>query len=485
MGSSVKRNFIFSTVLTVSNYIFPFIIYPYITRVLGVNNLGICNFVDSIINYAVIISTMGIMSVGTREIATARKSPLRLNATFTSLFIITLITTVVATVALTVAIYSVEQLYINRRLLFIGMIKLWGNFFLIEWFYRGMEDFRYITIRTIAVKILFIAAMFVLVHHADDYPVYYLLLCLSMVGNAVFNCWRCASLVRFRYDFKLFISLWKPYLIIGFYLILNSMYINFNVVYLGFVQNDAQVGLYTTSTKIFQIILALYTAYTSVVMPHASSLLSERRTDEFKRLISKSVDGLMLFSIPAALFLGIFSGGIIGLIAGPEYTGAVVPMQIEAPLLFIIGYEQILVIQILMPLCRDRAILFNSLIGAATGLIFNLLLVKTMASSGSALTWAAAEIAVLISAQYFASRYTGLRFPLGKLARNLAWYLPAVATAIAFSAWSPFTPIVTMLWGMLFFVVYFIIIQHSVLHNEIYMEAYGRISLMLNKSIRK
>ncbi len=484
MGN-VKRNFIFSTVLTVSNYIFPFIIYPYITRVLGVNNLGICNFVDSIINYAVIISTMGIMSIGTREIATARKSPHRLNATFTALFIITLITTIVATIALIVAIYSVDQLYANRQLLLIGMIKLWGNFFLIEWFYRGLEDFKYITIRTIIVKILFIAAMFVLVRHADDYPMYYLLLCLSMVGNAVFNCWRCASMVKFRYDLKLFLSLWKPYLIIGFYLILNSMYINFNVVYLGFVQDDAQVGLYTTSTKIFQILLALYTAYTSVVMPHASSLLSERRTDEFKRLIFKSIDGLILFSIPAALFLAIFAPGIIGLIAGPGYNGAIVPMQIEAPLLFIIGYEQIIVIQVLMPMCRDRAILFNSVIGAATGLICNILLVKAMASTGSALTWAAAEIAVLLSAQYFTSRYTSLRFPLAKLAKNIAWYLPAAAAGVALSALSPFSPIVTMLWGMLLFTIYFIVIQHSVLRSEIYMEAYGRISLMLTKSIRK
>lgn len=108
-----------------------------------------------------------------------------------------------------------------------------------------------------------------------------------------------------------------------------------------------------------------------------------------------------------------------------------------------------------------------------------------MASTGSALTWAAAEIAVLLSAQYFTSRYTSLRFPLAKLAKNIAWYLPAAAAGVALSALSPFSPIVTMLWGMLLFTIYFIVIQHSVLRSEIYMEAYGRISLMLTKSIRK
>lgn len=63
----IKKNFVFSTVLTVSNYIFPFIIYPYVARVLGVNNIGICNFVDSIVNYAMMISMMGIGIPGVRD----------------------------------------------------------------------------------------------------------------------------------------------------------------------------------------------------------------------------------------------------------------------------------------------------------------------------------------------------------------------------------------------------------------------------------
>ena len=46
----VKRNFLYNSVLTLSNYIFPLIVYPYVSRVLGVSNIGICNFVDSIVH---------------------------------------------------------------------------------------------------------------------------------------------------------------------------------------------------------------------------------------------------------------------------------------------------------------------------------------------------------------------------------------------------------------------------------------------------
>ena len=68
----IKKNFIFSSILTVSNYIFPFIIFPYISRILGVENIGICNFVDSIINYFMLFSMMGFGVVGVREIAAAK-----------------------------------------------------------------------------------------------------------------------------------------------------------------------------------------------------------------------------------------------------------------------------------------------------------------------------------------------------------------------------------------------------------------------------
>ena len=66
---SIKKNFLYSSILTTANYIFPFLTYPYVSRVLGVNNIGICNFVDSVVNYFILFSMMGINIVGIREIA--------------------------------------------------------------------------------------------------------------------------------------------------------------------------------------------------------------------------------------------------------------------------------------------------------------------------------------------------------------------------------------------------------------------------------
>ena len=71
MGS-LKKNIIYSSILTTANYIFPLLTYPYVSRVLGVANIGVCNFVDSLINYYVIFSMLGIATVGIREISQSK-----------------------------------------------------------------------------------------------------------------------------------------------------------------------------------------------------------------------------------------------------------------------------------------------------------------------------------------------------------------------------------------------------------------------------
>lgn len=478
---SIVRNFAFSAVLTAANFVFPFIVYPYVSRVLGVDNIGACNYVDSIVNYASLISMMGVVIVGTRNIAKARGDKRRLDATFTALLFINLIFTLIATVALVVATYTVEALAPYRKMLLIGIIKLWGTFFLIEWLYKGLEDFKYITIRSIIVKAAFAVSVFVFVKQPGDYVIYFLLMCLMEVGNAVFNCVRARRLVKFEFDMHSVVELIGPFLILGVYIALNSMYTTFNVIYLGYVHGDTEVGYYTTAHKIFKILLAIYTAYSTVVLPHASSLIEQGRHEEFKGLIHKSVDGLMLFSLPVVVFAVIYSAGIVEVISGPGYEGAIVPMMIVMPLVFVIGYEQILVVQILTPLVTDSVILFNSCIGASVGIVGNILLVGRYAAVGSALVWLLAEVAVLIVAQIFVYHFTKIGFPWGRMVKNILAYLPYCALAVGISLLSPLSASWNMWIGLAILMPYFFAVQHLVLKNPIYGYSLGIVKSTFSK----
>ncbi len=455
---SIKKNFLYSSFLTTANYIFPLLTFPYVTRVLGVENLGICNFVDSVVNYFILFSAMGINTVGLREIATCKGDKGKLSQTFSSLLMLNALFTIAGIVLLLVLTFTVKELYEYKELMFFGAFKLLFNLLLVEWFYRGLEDFKYITMRTLVVKCLYVASVFVFVRKADDYPIYYLLTVLMVGVNAVINIFHSRKYTGFGIRELKMGRYVKPMFTLGFYMLLTSMYTTFNVSYLGFVSGPEQVGYYTTATKLYSVIIALFTAFTGVMLPRMSSLISENRIDEFSSLLRKSVDILLALSIPAIIYTIIYAQEIVLLIAGSGYEGAVLPMQIVMPLILIIGYEQILVIQALMPLKKDSIILRNSIIGAVAGVLLNIILVGKLQSVGSSIVWLSCELLILILSQIALNRVTKIRFNLKYLIKNIALYLPLIFI-IFIKNISWFDYIEVLIVSLVVVLLYFIFIQ--------------------------
>lgn len=387
--------------MTVSSFLFPLITYPYVSRVLGVSNIGICNFIDSIINYFILFSCMGINIVGIREVAKAKGDFIQLSKVFSALWILMATMTTLMLCVLLLATLFVPQLKEYSSLMLIGACKLIGNLFLIEWFYKGVEEFKYITYRSLIVKVAYVGAVFLFVHHPSDYPVYYTLSMALVVVNAAFNLFYSQKFVHFIWDKETIKELLKPFFILGLYALLTSMYTSFNVTFLGFATNVTEVGYYTTATKLHGIILAFFTAFTGVMLPRISALVSENKIKEVKRLIRKSFSLLFTTCIPLVILSMYFAPDIINLISGKGYEGAITPMRIVMPLVLVIGLEQILIVQLLMPLRKDKAILINSIIGAFVGIVANFILVPKWGAEGSAIVWLLSEIAVLLSASCF------------------------------------------------------------------------------------
>lgn len=463
--ANIKKNFFYSSILTTANYLFPMLTYPYVARVLGVDKIGLCNFADSIINYFLLFSMMGISSIGIREIAKAKGNNQKLNQTYSSLFILNSVTTFIAVAALLVAIFFVPQLYAKKELMFVGAVRLLMGYLQIEWLFKGLEDFKYITIRSVVIKVFYVLAVFLFVQDKDDYIVYFALYTLMVAINALVNVFYAHRFVHFRFKnikIKMFV---KAYLTLGLYAFLTSMYNSFNVAFLGFTANETQVGYYTTATKLYSILLSLFTAFTGVMLPRMSSLLAEGRKDEFKNLLHRSVNILMMFCTPLVFFSILFAPQIIGILSGKGYEGAILPMRIVMPLMLIIGYEQILVIQALMPLKKDRAILVNSIIGALCGVFFNFMIVPIMQSIGSSIVWFVSECAVLASAQFFVTKYTGIKFPSKQIFKNIIYYIPMLIILFPIYFYLE-NVILSIILGAIMMLLYAYVLNLHILHNE-------------------
>lgn len=473
---TLKKNIFYSTILTTANYIFPLLTYPYVSRVLGVDKIGICNFVDSIINYFVLFSMLGVGIVGIREIAKNKNDKECLNKTFNSLFFLNTLSTTIMLVLLIIAINIVPKLNEHKELMYIGAFKLVFNYLLIEWLYKGLEDFKFITNRTVIIRCLYVISVFIFIHDVNDYKLYYLLMALMVVLNSIVNILYSRKFVKYSLS-NIYIKPYiRPFIILGLYMLLTSMYTSFNVAYLGFVAGETEVGYYTTATKLYGIILSVFTAFTGVMLPRMSALIAEHNIDEFKNLLKKSVNLLFGFSIPLISFTMIFAKPIILLLSGKGYDGAITPMQIVMPLILIIGYEQILVIQTLMPLKYDKAILINSIVGACIGILLNILLVSKYKSVGSAFVWFISELSVLFTAQYFVWKKIKIKFPFKYFFKNIIDNIPLLALMLLIYLMDQ-NSIINMFIGCAIMLIYSIVVQYFILKNSIFIN-------LINKVIR-
>lgn len=463
---SLKSNFLYSSILTTAGYVFPLLTYPYVTRVLGVEKIGLCNFIDSIISYFILFSMMGISVTGIREVARVKHNQQKLNSVFSSLLLLNTIFTFVAIIGLLSAFFLVGKLHEEPKLLLSGATKLLFNYLLIEWLFKGLEDFKYITIRTILTRSAFVITIFIFVKNIDDYQIYYALLCGMTVLNAIVNLIYSKKFVSFSLRNISFGPYIKSFLILGINGFLISMYTTFNVAYLGFISNDTEVGYYTTATKLYAIILSLYTAFTGVMLPRMSSLINEKKSDEFLKLLNKSLSFLLCCSIPAILYIEFYAPQIVVFIAGQGYEGAITPMRIVMPLVLIIGYEQVLIIQTLMPLKQDSIIFRNSIIGAIIGVVLNMIIVPYLYSIGSALVWLISETTILILAQLAVKKAIDQKFPFKELSKIIFSYGPLALTFFICKEIIDIQNYMFIISGILT-IIYFVCLHRYIFKDEI------------------
>ena len=147
--ASIKINFIMNFILTVSSFIFPIITFPYISRTLQPLGTGRIAFATSVASYATMLGMVGIPTYGIRAVARVRNQQRELNKTVQEIFFFNAITTLGALALYLVSIALVPRFAEDKTLFLINGLGIVFNLFGMEWLYRGLEQYRYITVRTI------------------------------------------------------------------------------------------------------------------------------------------------------------------------------------------------------------------------------------------------------------------------------------------------------------------------------------------------
>jgi O-antigen/teichoic acid export membrane protein len=156
------------------------------------------------------------------------------------------------------------------------------------------------------------------------------------------------------------------------------------------------VGYYGAAARIKSILVSIVTSLGTVLLPRASYYVQHGQMDEFRKISRKALNFVTVAATPLMLYFILFARDGILLLSGELYLGAVVPMQLIMPTLLFIGLTNILGIQILVPTGREKLVLYSVIVGAATDVVCNLLLIPGFAAAGAAMSNMIAEAAVLV-----------------------------------------------------------------------------------------
>lgn len=432
-NKSIKKNFLLNALLTASSFIFPIITFPYVSRILLPEGTGNVSFATSVISYFSMFAQLGIPTYGIRVCAKVRDDRERLSRAAHELLAISLLTSLIAYAALFGLLRLVPRFQSDRPLYWIISATILLNTIGMEWLYKALEQYSYITVRSIAFKLVALVLTFALVHAREDYVIYGGVSIFAASASNILNLVNARRHIDFRYlggyDLKRHL---RPILFFFAMACATTVYTNLDTVMLGLMATKADVGYYQAAVKIKTVLVGVVTALGPVVLPRASYYIEQGDVEQFRRIGRKALNLVLVASLPLMLYFMLFARPGILLLSGSAFMGSVTPMRVIMPTLLFIGITNILGIQILVPTDRESVVLRSVVAGAVVDVIVNALLIPRMASTGAAIGTVVAEAVVLWV------QYRALRREMGNAFRSIQYgkLLLALAAGTAASAWA-------------------------------------------------
>lgn len=433
MAQSVKVNYILNLINTGTQMLFPLITFPYVCRVIEADGIGQINFFQSIISYISLFTCLGIPMYAIREIARDRSDVVQMNRTAMEILLLHSMLTLVGYAIVAILCLTVPQIQVNIPLFLILSLTIFFTAIGCEWFYQGIEDFKYITIRGLIIKTVSVVLLFIFVKSKTDLLYYGCYTVFGVLGGNIFNFFRLRkyihreNIIFSELHIKRHI---KPVLKVFSFSVVTSIYLQLNTVLLGFLKNALAVGYFAAATKVMQMLLMMSSCLGSVMMPRASHLIAENKEDEFNRLIQKSYDFTLAIALPMTIGLIFCAPSLITALCGVKFEHSILPSQIIAPIILMVAISNVFGIQVLFPKGKINIVTLCCGIGAVADLILNLCLIPFFSYIGTSIAYLGAEVATTVSMYFIGRKYipiiyfkkSHLTYALGCIVMALALY---------------------------------------------------------------
>ena len=400
---SIKFNFLMNLLLTGSSLLFPLITFPFVSRALLSGGYGLCNWAISIASWLSLIAMLGVNRYGIREVARVRDDAAELQRVTREILQMTLITTAIVLVCFVVSLFLVPKLAENRTLLLINGVTILCNTLGVGWFFQGIEQYSYITVRGVLIKLVCFIGVVALVHVPSDYLVYAVLVVASAaLANLVNFFYMRHILAAAAAEGAAFSGKLQPLRhlrpMLTFFVIVASIsiYTVLDTTMLGFLSTDSQVGYYTAAINLKNALQGVVSALTGVLLPRASNMLAKGEEEQFRAIIKKCLVVVLAVSIPCSVLLAVFGTPLISWYAGADFEAAGPVVSLVGFAVIPIGLSIVFCDAVMVPLGLERYCTYVYVSAAIIDFCGNLVLIPLLGALGAAIATLSVELLIAI-----------------------------------------------------------------------------------------
>ncbi|HPT59771.1 MAG TPA: flippase [Fervidobacterium sp.] len=392
---SIAKNYFYDLILQISGIVIPFITIPYVTRVLDPQGVGIVSFTGSIVQYFTLFAALGMSLYGSRTIAYIRNDTEKINESFWELFYIKLFTSMLTMIVYFIFVSTISSKY--KIVYYVQSLSILAVAFDISYFFTGIEDFKKVSLRSLVIKIVSAAAIFLFVKSQSDYVLYAIISVLGTLISQVVLWAYLPDYIRIKkithanlkeHLFGMF-KLFVPMVAVEVYTVLDKTMI-------GLINNEAEVAYYDYAQRIVKMSLTLITSLGTVMIPRVSNLISGGYKDQVDGYAKKVFDFYTYSSVFLMVAFLVTMPTFVPMFFGQKFLKVKDLIMVISPILLFISWSNLFGMQLFVPFKLENFLTLSVVIGAVVNFSLNMLLIPKYNSYGASIASVIAEFCVTL-----------------------------------------------------------------------------------------
>jgi PST family polysaccharide transporter len=290
-----------------------YILVGYLIRVLGENGYGTLTWIDSIVQYFIMLINFGFDLYAAKYVIENKNNPKKLNEAISTIYYIKGILFLISFILLIPLTFNTE---INSviNLIFLMMIMGIGEVLTPIWFFQGIEKMKIITIITFFSKLILVLLTFFFVKNSTDIHLYILFLVFTNIIWGFLGFLMMKKEANFKFV-KVTFDLIKNYLQEGYLFFIgkfSTFLFNLGTVFLiGYLFAKGQVAGFDIAIKIVFVFIIPFEVLQQALFP---VIVRGVR----KSVLRKITVATFIISSAAAIVLYVFSENVIVIFGGTE-----------------------------------------------------------------------------------------------------------------------------------------------------------------------